>query len=121
LGSGVVERLARDLKQDFSDVKGFSQTNLLYMRAFAKAYPTEQFVHQFGGQIPWKHNCILIDKVKDPEQRVWYIQKTIENGWSRDILAMQIESDLFARLGGAITNFERVLPAPQSDLAQQLV
>ena len=120
-GSGVVERLAQDLKREFPDIKGFSRTNLLYMRAFAKAYPTEQFVHQLGGQIPWKHNCILIDKVKDPEQRVWYIQKTIENGWSRDILAMQIESDLFARLGGAITNFERVLPAPQSDLAQQLV
>ena len=120
-GSGVVERLAQDLKREFPDIKGFSRTNLLYMRAFAKAYPTEQFVHQLGGQIPWKHNCILIDKVKDPEQRVWYIQKTIENGWSRDILAMQIESDLFARLGGAVTNFERVLPAPQSDLAQQLV
>jgi len=120
-GSSVVERLAQDLKREFPDIKGFSRTNLLYMRAFAKAYPTEQFVHQLGGQIPWKHNCILIDKVKDPEQRVWYIQKTIENGWSRDILAMQIESDLFARLGGAVTNFERVLPAPQSDLAQQLV
>ncbi|PZV21706.1 MAG: DUF1016 domain-containing protein [Leptolyngbya sp.] len=120
-GSGVVERLAQDLKREFPDIKGFSRTNLLYMRAFAKAYPTEQFVHQLGGQIPWKHNCILIDKVKDPKQRVWYIQKTIENGWSRDILAMQIESDLFARLGGAVTNFERVLPAPQSDLAQQLV
>jgi len=120
-GSGVVERLAQDLKREFPDIKGFSRTNLLYMRAFAKAYPTEQFVHQLGGQIPWKHNCILIDKVKDPEQRVWYIQKTIENGWSRDILAMQIESGLFDRTGGAVTNFERALPAPQSDLAQQLI
>ena len=120
-GAKVIERLARDLKREFPDIKGFSRTNLLYMRSFAKAYPNEQFVHQLGGQIPWKHNCILIDKVKDSEQRLWYIQKTIENGWSRDILAMQIESGLYERQGGAITNFERVLPAPQSDLAQQLI
>lgn len=120
-GAKVIERLARDLKREFPDIKGFSRTNLLYMRSFAKAYPNEKFVHQLGGQIPWKHNCILIDKVKDSEQRLWYIQKTIENGWSRDILAMQIESGLYERQGGAITNFERVLPAPQSDLAQQLI
>jgi predicted nuclease of restriction endonuclease-like (RecB) superfamily len=91
------------------------------MRAFAKEYPDEEFVHQLGGQIPWKHNCILIDKVKNLEERRWYIQKTVENGWSRDVLTMQIESKLYERQGGAITNFERSLPSPQSDLAQQLI
>ena len=91
------------------------------MRAFAEAYPDEQFVHQIGGQIPWKHNCVLIDKVKVPEQRVWYIQKTIENGWSRNVLVHQIDTDLYSRQGGALTNFQAVLPAPQSDLAQSLL
>jgi predicted nuclease of restriction endonuclease-like (RecB) superfamily len=120
-GSKVIERLAKDLKREFPDIKGFSRTNLLYMRAFAEAYPEEEFVHQAGGQIPWKHNCVLLDRVKNPTQRAWYIQQTIENGWSRAILEMQIESGLYQRQGGAITNFDKTLPQPQSDLAQQLL
>jgi predicted nuclease of restriction endonuclease-like (RecB) superfamily len=118
-GAKVIERLAQDLKREFPNVKGFSRSNLLYMRAFAVAYPDKKFVHQLGGQIPWKHNCVLISRVKDFEERVWYIQKTIENGWSRDILELQIQSDLYARQGGAITNFAQTMPLPQSDLAQQ--
>ena len=120
-GSKVVAQLAKDLKSEFPDMKGFSRTNLMYMRAFAEAWPDEEFVHQAGGQIPWKHNCVLIDKVKDIEARQWYIQKTVENGWSRNVLIMQIETDLYQRQGGAITNFERTLPKPQSDLAQQIL
>lgn len=120
-GAKVIERLAVDLRLEFPDITGFSRTNLLYMRAFAEAYPEEQFVHQLGGQIPWKHNCTLIDKVKDPKQRIWYIQKTIENGWSRKVLIHQIEGDLYSRQGGALTNFQDVLPSPQSDLAQSLL
>jgi predicted nuclease of restriction endonuclease-like (RecB) superfamily len=120
-GAKVIERLAKDLKQEFPDIKGFSRTNLLYMRAFAEAYPDEQIVQQLVGQIPWGHNLRLLELVKDPEIRLWYIQQTIENGWSRNILVMQIESGLYQRQGSAITNFERALPAPQSDLAQQLI
>lgn len=91
----VIERIAKDLKREFPDIKGFSRTNLLYMRAFAEAYPDESFVHQLGGQIPWRHNCVLLDRVKVPEQRVWYIQQTTQNGWSRGaILEMQIESHI---------------------------
>jgi predicted nuclease of restriction endonuclease-like (RecB) superfamily len=120
-GSKVIERLAQDLRLEFPNMTGLSRTNLLYMRAFAEAYPDEEFVHQVGGQIPWKHNCVLLDKVKDPEQRVWYIQKTIENGWSRNILTHQIESNLYERQGGALTNFKEALPSPQSDLAQSLL
>jgi predicted nuclease of restriction endonuclease-like (RecB) superfamily len=63
-GTKVIERLARDLKREFPDMKGFSRTNLMYMRAFAEAWPDEQFVHQLGGQIPWRHNCVLLDRVK---------------------------------------------------------
>jgi predicted nuclease of restriction endonuclease-like (RecB) superfamily len=120
-GAKVVERLARDLKIEFPDMKGFSPRNLKYMRAFADAYPDEEFVHQLGAQIPWKHNCTILDKVKDLEQRIWYIQKTIENGWSRNVLTYQIDSNLYGRQGGALTNFERTFPSPQSDLAQNLL
>jgi predicted nuclease of restriction endonuclease-like (RecB) superfamily len=91
------------------------------MRAFAEAYSTDEFVHQAGGQIPWKHHCLLLDRVKDLNQRVWYIRETVTNGWSRAILEMQIESGLYQRQGGAITNFETTLPKQQSDLAQQLL
>jgi predicted nuclease of restriction endonuclease-like (RecB) superfamily len=120
-GAKIVERIAQDLKREFPDMKGFSRTNLLYMRAFAEAYPDLEFVHQLGGQIPWKHNCVLIDKVKDHSQRVWYIQKTIENGWSREVLILQIETGLYQRQGKAISNFDRTLPKPQSDLAHSLL
>jgi len=120
-GSKVIQRLAQDLKREFPDIKGFSRTNLLYMRAFAEAWPDEQNVHQLGGQIPWRHNCVILDKVKDAQERQWYIQQTIEHGWSRSILTAQIESGLYQREGGAVTNFEYTLPPPQSELAHQIV
>jgi predicted nuclease of restriction endonuclease-like (RecB) superfamily len=120
-GAKVIDRLAKDLKIAFPEMKGFSRTNLLYMRAFAEAYSDEQFVQQAAGQIPWFHNCTIIDKVKDPATREWYIRKTTEHGWSRNILVLQIESGLYKRQGKAVTNFERTLPAPQSDLARELL
>ena len=120
-GTKIVDQLAKDLKREFPDIKGFSSRNLKYMRAFAEAYPDEQIVQQLAAQIPWFHNCVLLDKVKDPAERNWYIQQTTANGWSRNILAIQIETGLYRRQGEAITNFERTLPQPQSDLAQQLL
>lgn len=120
-GAKVIERLAKDLRKAFPEMKGFSRTNLLYMRAFAETYPDEQIVQQLAGQIPWFHNCVLLDKVKDPAERIWYVRATIECGWSRTILVHQIESGLYRRQGQAITNFDRALPQPQSELAQQLL
>ena len=120
-GSKVIDRLAKDLKHSFPEMKGFSARNLKYMRGFAEAWSDEQIVQQLAAQIPWFHNCTLLDKVKNPEERLWYIQKTMENGWSRNVLVMQIESNLYKRQGGAITNFNRTLPEPQSDLAQSLL
>jgi predicted nuclease of restriction endonuclease-like (RecB) superfamily len=103
-------------------MKGFSRTNLLYMRSFAEAYPDEQIVQQAAGQIPWFHNCMLLDKVKDPEERLWYIQRTIQHGWSRSVLTQRVESGLYRRQGeGVLTNFNQTLPQPQSDLAQQIL
>ena len=71
-GTKVVDRLAQDLKAEFPEMTGFSPRNLKYMRAFAEAYPAEAIVHQLGAQIPWKHNCAILDKLKDLEQRIWY-------------------------------------------------
>jgi len=120
-GAKVIERLSADLRSSFPEMKGFSRTNLLYMRAFAEAYPDEQIVQQLAGQIPWFHNCTLLDKVKNPTERLWYIQQTTQHGWSRNVLIHQIESGLYHRQGKATTNFDRTLPQPQSELAQQLL
>jgi predicted nuclease of restriction endonuclease-like (RecB) superfamily len=118
-GTKVIERLAGDLRRAYPEMTGLSPRNLKYMRAFAEAWPEESIVQQVAAQIPWFHNCILLDKVKDRKERAWYIHKTIENGWSRNVLVHWIESDLYERQGKARTNFEKTLPPPQSDLARE--
>ena len=118
-GAKVIERLAHDLRHAFPDMKGFSRTNLLYMRAFAAAWPDQAIVQQAVGQLPWGHNLVLISKLKSAEERLAYAQKTLENGWSRNVLVMQIETHLLERQGAAVTNFEQRLPKPQSDLARE--
>ena len=120
-GTKVIERLSADLSREFPEMKGFSQRNLKYMRAFAEAYPDTQFVQQAVAQIPWGHNVRILDYVKDPREREWYIRKTIEHGWSRNVLVHQIESRLYHRQGKAITNFSRTLPKPQSELAHEVL
>jgi predicted nuclease of restriction endonuclease-like (RecB) superfamily len=120
-GARVVERLAGDLSREFPEMTGLSRTNLLYMRAFADAYPDEAIVQQLVGQIPWGHNLVLLGKLGDPEVRAWYAARTLEFGWSRNVLVHQIESRLHERSGSAVTNFERTLPAPQSDLVRELI
>lgn len=118
-GAKVIDRLARDLRVAFPDMKGFSPRNLKYMRAFAEAWPDEAIVQQVAAQLPWSHQMILLDKVPTPDARRWYAAKAIEYGWSRNILAMQIESGLMVRSGAAVTNFAARLPSPQSDLARE--
>jgi predicted nuclease of restriction endonuclease-like (RecB) superfamily len=116
-GAKVIERLAHDLRNLFPNMKGFSRTNLLYMRSFAESWADKQIVQQAVGQLPWGHNLVLLDKLSTQEARIWYAKKTIENNWSRNVLVMQIESKLIERQGKAVTNFELRLPKPQSDLA----
>ncbi len=120
-GAKVIDRLALGLGREFPEMKGFSPRNLKYMRAFAEAWPEEQIVQQAAAQIPWFHNVVLLEKIKDSAERLWYVQQTIEHGWSRNVLMHQIESNLCQRQGKAITNFQRTLPAPQSDLARSLL
>lgn len=120
-GSKVIDRLAADLRKAFPEMTGFSPRNLKYMRAFADAWPEEQFVQQAAAQIPWFHNCAILDQVKNAHEREWYIRQTIQYGWSRNVLVHQIESELYRRQGKALTNFAQALPAPQSELAQQII
>lgn len=118
-GSKVVERLAQDLSRAFPDMKGLSPRNLKYMRAFAEAWPDTSFVQQAAAQIPWFHNCAILEKVPGTAEREFYIRATIQHGWSRAVLVHQIETAAHERRGKAVTNFDRTLPPPQSDLAQQ--
>jgi predicted nuclease of restriction endonuclease-like (RecB) superfamily len=120
-GTKIIDRLSEDLAKAFPEMRGFRARNLKYMRAFAEAYPDQEFVQQVVAQLPWGHQVRILDTVKDAKQREWYIRQAVQSGWSRNVLVHQIESDLFDRQGHALTNFDKTLPAPQSDLAQQLI
>lgn len=133
-GKSVVERLAHDLHREFPDIAGFSPRNIWRMRSLYIAYTEEiqklpQPVAELDGEklpqpvaeIPWGHNALLLEKLSSPVERIWYARKTIENGWSRNILVLQIKSDLYNRQGKAVSNFRKTLPPPQSDLAHQVL
>lgn len=118
-GAKVIARLAQDLRNAFPEMKGFSRANLMYMRAFAQAWPDAVIVQQAVGQLPWGHNLVLLTRLKDTAQRLAYAQSAITHGWSRNVLDMQIETRLLERNGQASTNFAQCLPKPQSDLAHE--
>lgn len=139
-GAAVIPRLSRELRNELPEVKGFSERNIGRMIAFYREYPAPaQFLPQPAAKlvslakvpqaaakmesilwrIPWFHHIVLLEKVKDVEQRLWYMGQTLANGWSRNVLLLMIKSQAHARQGRAISNFERLLPSPQSDLVQQ--
>ena len=128
-GAGFFEQLSRDLRSEFPNMQGFSATNLKYIKRFYLFYNQEnQIRHQNGDefdnnpvfQIPWRHHTQIFTKSKTVKEAQFYIQKTIENGWSRAVLMNFMEADLYSAQGKAITNFKRLLPDPQSDLANQI-
>ena len=161
-GSGFIEQLSKDLREEFPEMTGFSKDNLLMMRRFYLFYQSyinqsleivaqsvqqleknnseliaqvvqqihapviqhnttnEQLISQFT-LVPWGHHTMLLRKVKEINQALFYINKTIENSWSRAVLEYQIEIDLYSRQGKAITNFNLTLPTPQSDLANEVM
>ena len=98
--------LACDLRIEFPEMAGFSTQKSQIHAGICRSLPNEAIVHQLEAQIPWKHNCTVLDKFKNHEQRIWYIQKTIEHGRSRSVLIHQIETDLYNRQGGALMNYE---------------
>ena len=138
-GNKVVERLDADIQKAFPGMGGFSRTNVFRMRAFYLAYrpeivpqavgqkkgskkvpqPVGQIPPQAVAEIPWSHNIWILEKVQDHAERLWYAAKALEHGWSRAVLTVQLEADLYARQGKATTNFAATLPAPHSDMAQQ--
>lgn len=120
-GSKVIENISKDLRKEFPEMKGLSYQNISYMRQFAIEYNKITFLQQAIGEIPWGHNITIFSKIKDQTQRIWYANKSIEHGWSRNILAHQIELGLFEREGKAISNYSCALPSMQSDLAHQLL
>ncbi|WP_286821534.1 PDDEXK nuclease domain-containing protein [Desulfobacter sp. UBA2225] len=118
-GAKVIDRLSHDLRTAFPDMKGFSRANLMYMRAFAEAWPDEQIVQQAVGQLPWGHNLVLLTRLKQPDQRLSYARAAIEHGWSRNVLNINIETRVLERTGKTVSNFAQRLPAPGSDLARE--
>ncbi len=134
-GDDILGQISRDLHSEFPDMKGFSLRNLHYMRQWyqfwsgtnsivqqaAAQLDNALYVQQLVSQIPWWHNVIIISKIKDQGEALFYVQQTIQNNWSRAVLTHHIESRLFQRNGKAVTNFKATLPAPQSDLAQQIL
>ena len=120
-GSKFIDNLAADIRLAFPKSKGYSVRNLKYMAKFAETYAEREFVQQVVAQIPWGHNIVILDKVNNLEERKWYIKKSAQNGWSRNVLVHQIESNLYQRqvLAEKVSNFENRLPSPQSELAVQ--
>lgn len=122
-GNKFVENLAADIKLEFPSATGYSARNLKYMAKFAETYPDIEFVQTVSAQISWSHNVAILDKVKDADQRVWYMERARKNGWSKNVLVHQIESGLYERqaLSGKVNNFAAALPPQQSELAQQMM
>jgi predicted nuclease of restriction endonuclease-like (RecB) superfamily len=120
-GTGVIDRLAHDLQTEFPGIEGFSLRSLKYMRSFAAAWPGEPIVQQVAALLPWGHHMLLLDRAKDPAIRLWYLRAAVEHGWSRNILAHMLKGNLHEKEGKALTNFERTLPPPGSDMAEQIL
>lgn len=138
-GAGVIPRLAQDIRNELPEVKGFSERNIKLMVQFYREYPSLFLTVAIGqpvvaqlpaasgsekgqpvvAQVPWAHNVLLMQRVKDLAARTWYAEATLANGWSRNILQIQIETAAHTRQGKATSNFALRLPSPQSDLAQQ--
>ncbi len=139
-GAAVVPRLALELKNELPEIKGFSERNIDRMIAFHRAYPVPvefspppvaklpvairphvlaRLPDSLLWWVPWAHHVVLMEKIKDLTARRWYMEQTLSNGWSRNILALQIDTRAYARRGRAASNFAAALPEPQSDLVQQ--
>ena len=123
-GSGFYHSLSKDLKEQFKDAKGYSARNLLAMRQFYELFPEQEITQQVAAQIttvPWGHILFLLTKCRNnPEKALFYIQKTIENGWSRAMLENYLDANLYEKQGQAINNFLATMPREETDLALEI-
>lgn len=119
-GARVIDRLSKDLSEEFPEMKGFSPRNLGSMKKFASCWTDREILQQVVAKIPWRSNIMLMEKLADKGSRLWYAQKLLENGWSSNVLDLMINSRLIERQGKSINNFEVALPSPDSDLAGQI-
>jgi len=106
-GARTIDRLSHDLRRAFPEMSGFSPRNLKYMRAFAASWPEQQIVQEALARLTWYQNLALLEKLSDPTERLWYARKTLEHGWSRNILVIQIETKAHLRSGKAVENFSK--------------
>ena len=109
-GDKLIDQISLDLKEEFPDMQGLSTSNLKYAKRFYLFYSTNSISQQLVDQIPWGHNILIFSKSKDSKEAKFYIEQTIENNWSRDVLTLQIKTNLFDRKGKSITNFKNTLP-----------
>ncbi len=123
-GSSFIDTLAKDLKMEFPNLKGMSARNLRYMQKFAKEYMKDEFLQEVLAKLSWNHNQILLDKIKDKKERVWYANKSLENGWSTTVLSHQISLKLYDRqalLENKTENYSKTLPTDISDKAREML
>lgn len=126
-GSKFIEQIAKDLKKEFPTLKGFSRTNLFYIKKFYEFYVDEIVQLRVGLNedmlftIPWRHHIEILNKVKSSKEAFYYIEQTLKNSWTKDTLALNIKTDLFQRDAKSINNFQKTLPHPQADLAKQSI
>lgn len=121
-GSKIIENISKDLRSEFPEMTGLSYQNISYMRQFVVEYEgDENILQQPVGEIPWGHNITLFSRIDKIEERLWYARQTVENGWSRNVLSTQINTNLYERSGKSINNFKATLPEVQSDLAISIV
>ena len=122
-GNGFVERLSAELKRTCPNVKGFSVRNLKSMKKYYSICSQNEKVQTASARIPWSHNMLILDKVKDNGERIWYMNETFINGWSYDVLGFQIKSNAYKRqeANRKLNNFNGTLVRPQSDLANDIM
>lgn len=120
-GNKFIDEISRELKLDFPTIEGFSIRNLKYMKRFYIEYKDDELVQRCVAQVPWRHNIVLMSKIKNKETRILYVNAIINNGWSRDVLVAQIETNYHLRIGNSSNNFKLALPNTNSDLANNII
>lgn len=120
-GNSFIKDVSINLKLEFPNIKGFSERNLRSMKLFYEEYKDDEKWQQLVAKLPWGHNLLLIEKFKDKRIRQTYANATIENGWSRNVLALQIDSEFHKRIGNSANNFQSTLPSVDSDLVNNTI